>query len=141
MHPVKIISAAAAMALFVGTAQSAILPAPTHKEPVKGWTAVAGLSGPAVIEIARDMPIATEADREQPWCDHAGVVDSALKTEFEEELVTKRADGTELWGSDVMGTWTVVLARPDNVQCIIASGIGYEDGTDPTTFYAKVGLS
>lgn len=140
MRPLKFIPLVLLAAFPVATAQSAVTPPPTHSEPVKGWTAVAGLSGPAVIEIARKLPVARDTAEDKPWCDHAGVVDKALRTEFDEAPVTKRADGTQLWGSSVMGTWTVVLARADNVQCIIASGIGYEDGTDPTTFYSKVGL-
>ena len=54
-------------------------------------------------------------------------------------VVARRADGTQLWGSDMMGTWTVLLERGDT-HCVIASGIGYQDGVDPGAFYAKVGL-
>ena len=75
-----------------------------------------------------------------PLVDEAAVAD-ALRSEFEEQPVTHRADGTQLWGSDLMGTWTVVLGRADGTQCIIASGIGYQDGTDPLAFYAKVDLA
>lgn len=142
MRPLRFTLAAlaATAALSVTAAQSAIESAPVNAGPVKGWTAVAGLSGPAVIELARSLPVAADAERDQPWCDRAAAVGSALKTEFEENLVTRRADGTQLWGSDLMGTWTVVLTRPDTTQCVIASGIGYRDGTDPATFYSKVGL-
>lgn len=143
MRPIRLAlaTAVAAAALSVTAAQSAVEPAPVAGTPVKGWTAVAGLSGPAVMELARTLPVATEADGDQPWCDQSGVVRSALASEFDESLVTHRADGTQLWGSDMMGTWTVVLDRADNTQCVIASGIGYQDGTDPATFYSKVGLS
>ena len=55
-------------------------------------------------------------------------------------MVTRHSDGTQLWGSDVMGTWTVVLSRPDDTQCVIASGIGYAAGENPATYLAKVGL-
>lgn len=142
MRPFRFALAAAVVAMMpVGAAQSSVDPSPSLDVPVKGWTAVAGMSGPAVIAMARDLNISTEASSDQPWCDRAAVVDSALKSEFEELPVTYRADGTELWGSALTGTWTVVLSRPDNVQCVIASGIGYQDGTDPAKFYAKVGLS
>lgn len=143
MRPIRLalVTAFAASALSVTAAQSAVEPAPVAGTPVKGWTAVAGLSGPAVMELARTLPVATEADGDQPWCDQSDVVRSALASEFDESLVTRRADGTQLWGSDMMGTWTVVLDRADNTQCVIASGIGYQDGTDPATFYSKVGLS
>lgn len=132
---------AAALAVIPAvSAQSAILPSPAMNAPVKGWTAVAGLSGPEVVELARSLPVETEADSHLPWCDAAPVVSAALKSEFEENLVTRRADGTQLWGSDMMGTWTVLLERADDTNCVIASGIGYQDGVDPGAFYAKVGL-
>ena len=141
MRPFRLaLATAVAAALSVTAAQSAVDPAPVSKTPVKGWTAVAGLSGPALIELARTLPVATDTDGDQPWCDASGVVRLALASEFAESLVTRRADGTQLWGSDLMGTWTVVLDRADDTQCVIASGIGYQDGTDPATFYSKVGL-
>ena len=136
----RIALVAALAAIPVTTAQSAILPSPVLNAPVRGWTAVAGLSGPEVVELARSLPVETEASGNLPWCDAAPVVSAALKSEFEENLVTRRADGTQLWGSDLMGTWTVLLERPDNTNCVIASGIGYQDGVDPGAFYAKVGL-
>lgn len=136
----RIALAAAIAALPVSVAQSAILPSPALNAPVKGWTAVAGLSGPEVVELARTLPLETEASGNLPWCDAAPVVSAALKSEFEENLIARRADGTQLWGSGLMGTWTVLLERADNTNCVIASGIGYQDGVDPGAFYAKVGL-
>lgn len=130
----------AAAAMSVTAAQSAIETAPEPSGAVKGWTAVAGMSGPAVVRLARILPDAAEADGDQPWCDKDAIVQAALRTEFEEDLVTRRADGTQLWGSDLTGTWTVLLDRKDDTQCVIASGVGYRDGTNPLTFYSKVGL-
>lgn len=138
---IALAAATAATAAFaVVPAQSAILSSPTLNAPVRGWTAVAGLSGPEVVELVRTLPVETEASGHLPWCDAAPVVNAALSTEFEENLVARRADGTQLWGSDLMGTWTVLLARGDDTNCVIASGIGYQDGVDPGAFYAKVGL-
>lgn len=136
-----ILAAALIAVLPVTAAQSAIDPQRQPEAAVKGWTAVAGMSGPAVLQLARTLPVTTEAAGDGPWCDSAATVRGALKAEFEEDLVTRRADGTQLWGSDTMGTWTVVLARADGTQCVIASGIGYEDGANPLAYYAKVGLS
>ncbi len=134
------VAAALIAAFSVTAAQSAVEPAPHDAGPVKGWTAVAGLSGPAVLALARTLPVASEADGDQPWCDRSATVRDALRTEFEEQMVTRHSDGTQLWGSDVMGTWTVVLSRPDDTQCVIASGIGYAAGENPATYLAKVGL-
>ena len=132
--------AALAATLSVGAAQSAIVPSPALNAPVKGWTAVAGMSGPEVVELVRSLPAqTTDAAGNMPWCDAGPIVSTALKAEFDENLVARRADGTQLWGSDLMGTWTVLLDRGDT-HCVIASGIGYQDGVDPGAFYAKVGL-
>ena len=91
--------------------------------------------------LARTLPVVTEASGDQPWCDAAAAVHTALRSEFDEALVTRRADGTQLWGSDSMGTWTLTLSRADDTQCVIASGIGYQDGANPLAYFAKVGLS
>lgn len=137
-----VFAAAAAMLLAAPAARSAIEPGvQLAATPIKGWTAVAGLSGPAVVALARTLPLSSEARGDQPWCDLASTVDKALRTEFDERPVTGRPDGTQLWGSDLMGTWTVVLGRADGAHCIVASGIGYRDGTDPLDFYAKVDLT
>ena len=139
-HVANIALAAALAALPVGAAQSAVAPSPLQGMTVKGWTAVAGMSGPEVVELVRNLPAqTTEASGNLPWCDAAPVVSTALKAEFDEDLVARRADGTQLWGSDLMGTWTVLLER-GRTHCVIASGIGYQDGVDPGAFYAKVGL-
>ena len=132
---------AALIAVLPVTAAQSAIDTATHPEAaVKGWTAVSGMSGPDVLHLARTLPLATDATGDQPWCAAVAEVRDALKSEFDETLVTRRADGTQLWGSDSMGTWTVVLTRPDQTQCVIASGIGYEDGANPLAYYAKVGL-
>lgn len=138
---VSFFAAIAAVALSAPAALSAPESAITDGAPIKGWTAVAGLSGPAVVALARTLPLTSEARSDQPWCARTGAVDAALRTEFDERPVTGRSDGTQLWGSDLMGTWTLVLGRGDGTGCIVASGIGYRDGTDPLDFYAKVDLS
>lgn len=140
MRVAPAVLAALIAALPVTAAQSAIDGANHPETAVKGWTAVAGMSGPDVLNLARTLPVVTEESGDQPWCATTAEVGDALKSEFEETLVTRRADGTQLWGSDSMGTWTVVLTRADQTQCVIASGIGYQDGANPMAYYAKVGL-
>lgn len=138
-----LIAAAAALpaaVLPVPEARAALLAAPAETALVRGWTAVAGMSGPEVVQLARHLPVETDPAGDKPWCDAAPVVQSALSAEFEEAMVARRADGTQLWGSDTMGTWTVLLERADATQCVIASGIGYRDGVDPGALYARVGL-
>ncbi len=131
---------ATAAALPAAAAQAAALARSTAEGPVRGWTSVAGMTGPEVVQLARHLPVETDPDSDKPWCDAAPVVQSALTAEFEETMVARRADGTSLWGSDAMGTWTVLLERADTTHCVIASGIGYRDGVDPGSLYARVGL-
>ena len=47
----RVALAALAATLSVGAAQSAVVPSPALNAPVKGWTAVAGMSGPE--DVAR----------------------------------------------------------------------------------------
>ncbi|WP_134724799.1 hypothetical protein [Paracoccus luteus] len=141
MTRLRVALAALIVALPVSAAQSSIERPAAQAQPVKGWSAVAGLSGAEVLDMARTLPRTADAAGDQPWCDSAAAVQQSLDAEFDERMVTRRGDGTQLWGSDVMGTWTVVLARADQTNCIIASGIGYQDGANPGTFYAQVGLT
>ena len=46
----------------------------------------------------------------------------ALADEFGGKKVATGAQGIALWGSDRMGTWTMVLERADATSCVIASG-------------------
>lgn len=130
----------AAAILPVPAAQAAALARSAPAGPVRGWTSVAGMTGPEVVQLARHLPVETDPGSDRPWCDAAPVVQSALAAEFEETMVARRADGTSLWGSDAMGTWTVLLERADSTHCVIGSGIGYRDGVDPGSLYARVGL-
>ena len=65
---------------------------------------------------------------------------AGLDAEFGETLVLAKRDGLRLWGSDEMGTWTMVFERHDGSSCIVASGIGYQDGTDPSVIFRTAGL-
>lgn len=141
MKPLRVALAALLVVLPVSAAQSGIEQPAPQAQPVKGWSAVAGMSGAEVLHMARGLPQGADAAADQPWCDSAAAVQQSLNAEFDERMVTRRADGTQLWGSDLMGTWTVVLARADQTNCIIASGIGYQDGANPGTYYAQVGLT
>lgn len=141
MNTLRVALAALIVALPVSAAQSSIERPAAQAQPVKGWSAVAGLSGAEVLDMARTLPRTADAAGDRPWCDTAATVQQSLDAEFDERMVTRRDDGTQLWGSDVMGTWTVLLARADQTNCIIASGIGYQDGANPGTYYAQVGLT
>lgn len=106
-----------------------------------GWSAVAGMEPRAVREMARELPLSEQATRDQPWCGQNTEVEASLTHDFGETKVTTNARDTALWGSQIMGTWTVVLERADATSCIIASGVGFRDGTSPQAYFTNVGLN
>ena len=107
----------------------------------RGWSAMAGMDPHAVAEMARSLPLSDQAAGDQPWCDHRAEVERTLTHDFGEEKIATAARGMVLWGSELMGTWTMVLDRADATSCVIASGIGYSDTTSPQVFFTQAGLS
>lgn len=107
----------------------------------RGWSAVAGMDPRAVREMARGLPLSEQATGDQPWCGKDAEVEASLTHDFGETKVTTNARDTALWGSNVMGTWTVVLERPDATSCVIASGIGFEQDASPQAYFTNVGLN
>lgn len=107
----------------------------------RGWPAVAGMDVNSVLEMAKTAPVADQAGPSQPYCDQDAKVHQTLQQDFGEELVSGGANDTQLWGSTVMGTWTVVLKREDATSCVIASGVGYADGANPRVFFVSAGLN
>ena len=106
----------------------------------RGWSAVQGMDPRAVRDMARDLPTSDQAAVDQPWCAPDAEIETSLRHDFEEERVASNGQDTALWGSALMGTWTVVLERPDATSCVIASGIGFRDGTSPDAYFTRVGL-
>ena len=107
----------------------------------RGWSAVAGMDPREVRELARTLPLSQNAVGDQPWCDRKAEVESTLAHDFGEEKVAVGHEGTTLWGSALMGTWTMVYERGDATSCVIASGVGFSDGANPGLFFAKAGLN
>lgn len=132
--PFRIAATAAALAMIVGSATAA---------PIKAWSAMAGVEPAALLVAAQEMPLSAVAVDDQPYCASDAEIAATLGHDFAERLIDSTGhDGhvAELWGSDLMGTWTLVAARPDNTSCIIASGIGYDDSTAHDAFYRTAGL-
>ena len=132
-----------ALAFALPTAP-AIAAITTHGENLaspRGWSAIAGMDPRAVAELAQTLPLSDEAVGDQPWCDRRAEVERTLAHDFGEEKVANGARGMALWGSELMGTWTMVLERADATSCVIASGIGYSDATSPQVFFTRVGLN
>ncbi|MDO5705859.1 MAG: hypothetical protein Q4G49_12445 [Paracoccus sp. (in: a-proteobacteria)] len=119
------------------------LATPATATPIKAWSAMAGVEPAVLLQTAQELPLSAVAVGDQPYCAPDAEIATALTHDFDEALVgTTGVDGhqTELWGSDLMGTWTVVAARDDDTSCIIASGIGFDAATDSAAFYRTAGL-
>lgn len=129
------------LALPAGQVSAEIASRAQNAANPRGWSAVAGMDPRAVREMARTLPVSEDAAIDRPWCDRDAEIEAALRHEFAEEKIATNGRDTALWGSDLMGTWTVVLERPDATSCIIASGIGFQSGENPQSYFVTVGLN
>ncbi|GGF62248.1 hypothetical protein GCM10011402_12840 [Paracoccus acridae] len=110
-------------------------------QPVQAWPAMAGVDTATLLEQAQDLPVSDMAVGDQPYCAADAEIHQTLQQDFNETPVP--GDGhaaTELWASDQMGTWTLVVPRKDDTSCIIASGIGYDTARDVDVYYQTAGL-
>lgn len=138
--PQAALAATALMAALAGPAAATITGRDANAASPRGWSAVQGMDPSAVRDMARTLPVSRQAAVDQPWCAPDAEVEASLRHEFEEDRVASNGRDTALWGSAIMGTWTVVLERPDAVSCVIASGIGFSEGTSPDAYFTRVGL-
>ncbi|WP_418024400.1 hypothetical protein ACNKFW_10865 [Paracoccus sp. TD-10] len=144
MTPASRIAAALLAVLLALPGQSAQAAIQTREENLahpRGWSAIAGMDPRAVREVARTLPLSEVAVEDQPWCARKAELEQTLRQDFGEARIATGTDGVTLWGSDLMGTWTVVFERPDATSCVIASGIGFSDATSPQVFFVKAGFN
>lgn len=110
-------------------------------QPVQGWSAMAGIDTATLLQQAQDMPTSDMAVGDQPYCADDSEIHQTLTQDFSENRIdAQQHAGTELWGSDQMGTWTLVAPRKDNTSCIIASGIGFDEEKSVEVYYTTAGL-
>ena len=130
---------AASLLTLAGAAQAL----PRADAPIRGWSAMAGVPTADLLTDAQTMPISELAVGDQPYCAPNAEITQTLRHDFDEALVDTagyQGMGTQLWGSEEMGTWTLVAPRTDDTSCIIASGIGYAPNREAATFYSVAGL-
>lgn len=132
--------------LMMAGSVALLIAAPAHAaarsdQPVQGWSAMEGIPASALLRQAPQLPNSDMAVGDQPYCAENAEIHATLKHDFAEHRVdASRHEGTELWGSDQMGTWTLVAPRADRTSCIIASGIGFDSGRDLELYYQTAGL-
>lgn len=108
---------------------------------VQVWSAMRGTEPAALLAAINSLPVSELAIDDQPYCAADGEIAATLEQDFSEHPVDlDNASGTELWGSDLMGTWTLVAPREDDTSCIIASGIGFTTDKTAEAFYTVAGL-
>lgn len=114
---------------------------PSGARTVEGWSAMVDVSLAEILAKLDDLPLSEQASHEQPYCASDDEIALTLRHDFAEEVVlTAGAEGTEIWASELMGTWTVVAPRMDETSCIVASGIGFSPRTDAEVYYSSLGL-
>lgn len=141
--PLAALAALATAALIAVPAQSSIESRQQLEDQPRAWSSVAGMDTSAVMASAGSFATGEVAGADAPYCDVDNAVAQTLTHDFGESLVDDTKVGsanTQLWASPLMGTWTLVMARPDKTSCIVASGIGYSDDTNPDVFYAQAGI-
>lgn len=110
-------------------------------QPIQGWSAMQGTDTATLLRDVQTMPVSEHATEDQPYCASDAEIAKTLEHDFNELPVhAEEADGTELWGSAQMGTWTLVAARGDKTSCIIASGIGFDGDSSVQVYYDVAGL-
>lgn len=110
-------------------------------QPVQAWSALAGVPVPALLDRAGELPVTDMAIGDRPYCAPDAEITMVLEHDFNEAPVDDRThSGTQLWGSDQLGTWTLVAPRADETSCIIASGIGFHPDRDVEIYYRTAGL-
>lgn len=135
--PIIRLGLAGAMALLSVTPVLSASP----QQPVEGWSAMEGITPAALLDQIDALPVSELAVDDQPYCASDDEIAATLRHDFAEQPIeTAGAQGTELWGSDQLGTWTVVAPRDDDTSCIIASGIGYSDDRSAEAYYTVAGL-
>ncbi|MEE2861272.1 MAG: hypothetical protein VYB46_10740 [Pseudomonadota bacterium] len=121
-----------------------LVTAPAHAatrlhQPIQVWSAMQGVEPAVLMEDIVDMPLSDMAIDDQPYCAADAEIAQTLDHDFGERRIDSDGE-TELWGSDQLGTWTLVAARDEATSCIIASGIGFDGGREAEVYYRTAGL-
>ena len=141
-HATALIAAGIAAVLAV-PAQSSIETRQQLEAQPRAWSSMAGMDASAILAMGNTFASGDAAGAQDPFCDTNDEVARTLGHDFGEALVDDTRVGsadTQLWGSDTMGTWTLVMTRADKTSCIVASGVGYTDTANPDLFYASAGI-
>lgn len=109
-------------------------------QPMQEWSEGEKTTATARL-VQGDPPSADMAIGEEPYCADHAEIHQTLQHDFSETRIEADAsEGTELWGSEKMGTWTLVEPLADGTSCIVASGTGFDAQRDAQAYYTSAGL-
>ncbi|MDB6178133.1 hypothetical protein PAF17_11560 [Paracoccus sp. Z330] len=119
-----------------------VLASRADDQQVQGWSAHHGIDSADLLRHAETLPQGGMTTSDQPYCAPNDEIDRTLRHDFNESPVENAGhDIARLWGSDQMGTWTLVAERQDQTSCIIASGIGYDADRKAEIYFETAGLT
>ena len=85
-------------------------------------------SNPSIDDFVGRIPQTVQ----DPLCDAEQAIKSQISEDFAESrkgtLPKAGIVRTEVWASDLMGTWTLITINDDRLACITASGFGWTSG-------------
>jgi len=110
-------------------------------QPAAHLTAYPASGSLSVHEIMARAPQSVD----QPFCDQTSKVVETLIHDFAETEQDNWVQGKDmafhLWGSGVLGTWTLLHIGQDGVACIVASGTGWSEGVVPADVIALIDVA
>ena len=81
---------------------------------------------PFLVAAAAAATMAPHSGFAMPHCGDRESVAATLSDNYEEQHFASGLQSEtgllEIWASDELGTWTVLLTRPDGQTCVMASG-------------------
>lgn len=111
-------------------------------QPVQGWSAHRDMAPVQLLERADDMPSGDMIASDAPFCASDAEIRATLRNDFNEAPIDSHGqEVAQLWGSQQMGTWTLVAERSDQTSCIIASGIGFDPERKAEVYFETAGLT
>ncbi|MEO1952057.1 hypothetical protein [Thioclava sp.] len=153
---IAIISIPATIAIAAVRSDEAVTPAPQAESARQVMLDGYEGNGQPMEDIPSEIPygdlsafddvtaIGEAQSPDQPYCDNRAKLVDSLNHDFAEKPAMTKQLGdhrkVELYASSIMGTWTAVYTRADNVSCIVSSGTDWKRGNNPVALLHREGI-
>ncbi len=139
MHVLPIIAlSTVALGFFGGVDRTDRLFEAQPKPQLTSYAAGAELS---VTDMMERAPQSVD----QPFCDQSEKVGATLAHDFAEDRKDTWTEGKDmvlqLWGSEIMGTWTLLHVGQDDIACVVSSGTGWSGDSTPADVMAMTDVA